>query len=285
MSNKTTVYWLSDKDLHIETNGNTERINAEAALEKYKDNNEVMAQITNLMEVKAKHLFMASSIGPIWASVKSQPASLFNDKNPITSDKKAAFIAIYTKLANELTYDEEYAGAQKTQDKQQGLSAYEMRLKDIERTHKDKRGVCTTFSMRLNEELNNLGIENKFLITQSREGNIHWCVAYNDNGQVLVADITKDIMYADMLGVQKGIIPAISAAIPLSEYLQDPTLDKVISLENIKNDGKKFEELEATPILKIDAGPQAFSPLAILEVLKKQGKDGQAQGNGKPPTR
>ena len=164
------------------------------------------------------------------------------------SDNVKDFLSIYEELANTLIYDEEYASKTKAEDREKGLSAYQARKNDIARTKKDKRGVCTTFSMRLSEELDECNIEN-YLMIINKPNLIHWVNVYKDNGTFYVADITEDIVMGNMvreMGLPMDTIPPISARIPLQEYLKDKPNSFIV--DEIKDDGKPFEQLSIKPI-------------------------------------
>ena len=249
------VYWATDTDLYINVDGKEETINVDEALIKYFDNEKVLNKIDEIF--KKKENFSDRDFEEIYG--ENAKDSLFDglisdlytgdaENTNAVDEKVQKFVTIYEELANTLTYDEEYARRSKDEDRAEGLSAYQTRKNDIERTKIDKRGVCTTFSMRLSEELTSLGIENYFLVVQKPEL-IHWVNLYKKGENFVVADITEDIVqgnYARQLGLPIDRIPALSAQIPVSEFLKENP--ECFVVEEIKNDGRKFEQMSMTKI-------------------------------------
>ena len=278
--NKVTVYWVDGSNLHVEIDGNVEIINALDAYIKYGSNEEFLRKYNSLMNLQKKkdeddYVFDDENINEIIYADEDMKVNtnmyehndfyrsddmndldkffdgVFDtnneDKVNKTSDTKfSEFEAIYDKLVNELTYDEDYAAAKKKLEFEANLSAYEMIQKSILRTKEDKRGVCTDFTYRMQDELDKLGIENYPIGMVSPNGLIHWANLYVDDNNYYVCDITRDLIFSDMM--KSGHIPSVSIKIPLEEYI-DSNINSIFRVpEKIKDDGRIFDELRFFPL-------------------------------------
>ena len=244
---KVVVFWQNDKDLYVEIGGKAEILSVSDALEKYGNNSEFVRKYNALIE-RRSYRIQAQRIPNDMAINIGSYARKFIGKTDGSSIEP--FKAQYDVLVNQLKYDEQFADYSKQQDRIAGLSAWEASQKDIMRTKEEKRGVCTTFTFRIQDELEKLGIENYPLVIIT-PGLVHWANLYVVDGEFYVCDITRDIVYSNVLrdrGADIPTIPSISVQVPLAEYLQDNANASFSVPEKVSDNGKKFHEMAAMPL-------------------------------------
>jgi hypothetical protein len=163
-------------------------------------------------------------------------------KNP-----KDDFLYIYDKILAEAAYDEKYATREKIADGKMGLDAYEILIKNIMRTKKDKKGICQTYAMRLQDELDNLNIENYLLLSHENDY-YHYANLMILNNKMIVADIAQDLIDKEVIRDQDedAVVGPKNYAIPLNHYLDNNEVTYV--QERIKDNGKKLTDLYLQPI-------------------------------------
>lgn len=255
--NYPSVFWIDyGKKIRVTIGGNTEDLSVEEVKKNYKDNEDVMLELYYLLEsfYERSDSYVIGENGQ--RSMQSYSAllqgntgvqSVLTSIDEFTSivggseEAYALFNSLYGTLIKDIIYDEKYASEQKRQDSIKGLTAFEIRQQDIERTKQDKRGVCTTFSMRISDELTRLGIPNKLLI--SIGDIIHWTVMYKIGDEYFVEDITQDLIYSEMLGIKPT---PMSMRIPIDDFLIEHPQTSIV--EDISDNGKMMEELSVTPL-------------------------------------
>lgn len=250
---KKLVYFWADRE-YLEVNG--EKMTPEEAYQKYPANANEIKSFVNQKSSDMQESFLDDIMEKNRSDLDKFVERYFNVNSRVNAydenRKLKAFLSIYTELVNQLKYDENYAVEQKKIDREMGLTALEIKHKDIERTKIDKKGVCTTFAMRLNDELDKLNIPN-CQVTLIKDDMQHAVNLYMLNGNLYIADITKDIIYGNILNLDE--IPPMSFNIKANEYLQgtisplcynidepDVTIDKVKAFpaQNVINHiGKK----------------------------------------------
>ena len=103
-----------------------------------------------------------------------------------------------------------------------GLDAYEILIKNIMRTKKDKKGICQTYAMRLQDELDNLNIENYLLLSHENDY-YHYANLMILNNKMIVADIAQDLIDKEVIRDQDedAVVGPKNYAIPLNHYLDN----------------------------------------------------------------
>lgn len=202
------IYWVNSEEMKIITNGKSEILTPSQVLIKYGDNKEIMDEIKEFLKNPKKDLF-----------------------------------AIYDKLLNECNYDEAYYKREKSYDRKMNLSAYEIMIKNIMRTKKDKKGTSQAFAMRLKDELDMLEIENYLLLSEDNN-NFHFSNLYIEKNNMYIADLTYDLMEKKIKQDQEEDEHSIpqSYRIKLIDYLEDNPISYV--LEIIRDNGKRMDELK-----------------------------------------
>ena len=231
MNKKLSYFW--EDDMHLMISG--EKMTPEEAYKKYPDYADEIKAFVDEKNNRGNReesgsagylaLMRLQEIQNISGSASDFVKKYFkidlNVNVDVENEKLKAFKNIYTQLVNELEYDEKYAKEQKELDKKNGLTALEIKNKDIERTKVDKKGVCTTFAMRLNDELDKLNIPNCQL-TLVKDGVQHAVNLYMIKNNLYIADITQDIIFGNMLKLSE--IPPVSFSVNPYEYLQGTIL-------------------------------------------------------------
>ena len=124
------------------------------------------------------------------------------------------------------------------------LSAYEIMIKNIMRTKKDKKGTSEAFAMRLKDELDLLEIENYLLLSEDND-NFHFANLYLEDNNMYVCDLSIDLIDKQITLDQEDdiehLIP-LSHKIDLTEYLEDNPISYV--LEIIRDNGKRMQDLK-----------------------------------------
>lgn len=203
------IYWINSEEMKIIYNGVCEVLTPNQVLIKYGENHEIMNEIKDILKKPKKSLF-----------------------------------AIYDKLLNECSYDEAYYNREKSHDRKMNLSAYEIMIKNIMRTKKDKKGTSETFAMRLKDELDLLEIENYLLLSEDND-NFHFANLYLEDNNMYVCDLSIDLIDKQITLDQEDdiehLIP-LSHKINLTEYLEDNPISYV--LEIIRDNGKRMQDLK-----------------------------------------
>ena len=198
--NKFEFFWATNKMLKV----NGEEMTPEEAYQKYPEHAQVLQDFVINSQNKT-----------VRKNIESQRQVHKG------SEEFYKFKKIYSKLINELQFDQEYADEQKRIDAMLGLKALDIKNKDIERTKTDKKGVCTTFSMRLNYELDKLNIPNWIVCFYEKNSvNPHFANLYIMDDKFYIADMTKDIVYGNMMKESNllEVIPPVSCQLNLNEY-------------------------------------------------------------------
>ncbi|MEG0022184.1 MAG: hypothetical protein RR745_04905 [Bacilli bacterium] len=206
------VYWINSREIKLTIEDKKEILTPDQIIVKYGENIELMTKITELLK---------------------------KPKNEV--------MVVYDKILNESTYDEKYAIREKINDGKMKLDAYEIYIKNIMRTKKDKRGTCQAFAMRISDELDMIGIENYIIVSDYPDFK-HYANLYIMQESLLVADIASDLIDKEIRkdeGEEEYFEPA-SNQIPLIDYLYDNDITYVI--EKIEDNNKKIEELNKKPI-------------------------------------
>ncbi len=261
------VYWInSSKGLLYVKIGDIikEGITVSEAIELFKDNKYFMKELNYLLEplpkrnsckefIMSNH-FMDDEVFYDVENTKIRSNLNFIDEftNSVggSEDEYNEFDKLYKILITEIVYDEEYAFEEKKLDRNNGLTAFEIKNQDIKRTKQDKKGVCTTFSMRISDELTKIGIPNKMLVS-FKNNIIHWTVIYKIADDYFVEDITRDLIYSEMLGLEPT---PLSMRIPINEFLSEYPQTRIV--EDISDNGKMMDDLNNIPL--------------TLDLLKKQ---------------
>jgi hypothetical protein len=206
------IYWINRNEIKLILDDKTEILTPDQLIIKYGENEKIMSQIRDLL------------------------------KNP-----KDDFLCIYDKILTESAYDEKYATREKISDGKMRLDAYEIMIRNIMRTKKDKKGICQTYAMRLQDELDNLNIENYLLVSQENDY-YHYANLMIVKNKMLVADIAQDLIEKEIIKDQDEeiIIRPKKYAIPLNNYLENNEVTYV--QERIKDNGKKLSDLYLQPI-------------------------------------
>ena len=207
------IYWINKDEIKLVFKNKVEILTPDRLITKYGNNNKIMSQIKDLL------------------------------KNP-----KDEFLIIYDKILTESVYDEKYATLEKIKDGKMGLSAYEVMIKNIMRTKKDKKGICQAYAMRIQDELDNLKIENYIIVTNENDY-YHYANLMIVKNKMLVADLAQDLIDKEIFKDQNEddcIVRAKKYCIPLNEYLEENKVSYI--QERIKDNGKKLHELYLEPI-------------------------------------
>ena len=207
------IYWINKDEIKLVFKDKVEVLTPDRLINKYGEDSKVMSEIKDLL------------------------------KNP-----KDEFLIIYDKILTESVYDEKYATLEKIKDGKMGLSAYEIMIKNIMRTKKDKKGVCQTYAMRVKDELDNLKIEN-YIIVSHENDYYHYANLMIVKNKMLVADLAQDLIDKEVYKDQADedyIVRAKKYCIPLNEYLEENEVSYI--QENIKDNGKTIQELYLEPI-------------------------------------
>lgn len=167
------------------------------------------------------------------------------DKNVSKGDinKIEDFINIYEELTKVLIYDEDYAEEARMEDQLDNLSAYEIKMKDSQRTKMHKKGDSKIFAMGLSEELTSLEIENYLMLVQ-KGNSTQWVNLYKDNEQWLVANISDEIIYKNYelkISNKQNEFDQEYAKVPIEEFLLFNA--KCYVLEKIEDNGKSLNNL------------------------------------------
>ena len=206
------IYWINKDEIKPIIDDKAEILTPDRLINKYGENEKIMSQIKRLL------------------------------KNP-----KDDFLYIYDKILAEAAYDEKYATREKIADGKMGLDAYEILIKNIMRTKKDKKGICQTYAMRLQDELDNLNIENYLLLSHENDY-YHYANLMILNNKMIVADIAQDLIDKEVIRDQDedAVVGPKNYAIPLNHYLDNNEVTYV--QERIKDNGKKLTDLYLQPI-------------------------------------
>ena len=206
------IYWINKDEIKLIIDDKAEILTPDRLINKYGENEKIMSQIKRLL------------------------------KNP-----KDDFLYIYDKILAEAAYDEKYATREKIADGKMGLDAYEILIKNIMRTKKDKKGICQTYAMRLQDELDNLNIENYLLLSHENDY-YHYANLMILNNKMIVADIAQDLIDKEVIRDQDedAVVGPKNYAIPLNHYWDNNEVTYV--QERIKDNGKKLTDLYLQPI-------------------------------------
>ena len=162
-----------------------------------------------------------------------------NEEKFEKNNKIDKFKEKYIEMVNTFKYNEEEEEMLCLDYGLDELSAYEMREKTDIRTE----GGSFIFSLRISKELDALGIEN-YLVEEEKENEKYWLNLYKCDGIWYIADLTDDILTKQYLEQNNELVEKEPecADIHAVDFLLGRTSCK--TLEAIKDDGKKIEELK-----------------------------------------
>lgn len=144
---------------------------------------------------------------------------------------------------NILPYNQTYADRH--------ISAYDIREQDYERIIREKSGACFNFSLFLNRQLDQLGIDSRCAILEtSGKEHSHMIVLYKQDSQILVGDLSNAILGIPKLKSKLGnsfnldIMLGYFTSRTLLEYMREEGYEECLIVQKILDNG---EEIKVVP--------------------------------------